>query len=483
MRHALVVAGFSIVLLVPSGALAGVPNPATSIVPPLVGCPAGDLSFTVRVRDAASNPVAGSTVILSFGSCPGFTHCSGSFSGYTWNPTARTASAVTDSAGGASFAIHQGGVCGAVAVSADGVPLANRAFASADQNGDVQVDLADVGIALGKLGATDGTADFNGNGVVDTADVSVVQSHGGHNCGGTSGTGANAGPDVTVECAGPAGTSVRLDGTASQGTSLTFNWSAPGITFDDPHSATPTGIFPLGTTLVTLEVQSDQGPSQDQVLVTVRDTEGPSLEVSLSPSALWPPDQRLVPIHATVTAHDSCDSGPPTVTLFSITVTNGDSSVVAPGDDVQGALLGTADFDFALRAERTQGALRTYTVCYQARDTSGNATEICRNVVVARNDVGPALLLSSPIEFGVKITPNPASTRANILYSVPAQGHARLRVFDVSGRAVATLVDGTITAGTHAVSFDGLRKTGAHLYFYTLEAGGRRASGKFVLVE
>src|SRR5262249_34930716 len=173
---------------------------------------------------------------------------------------------------------------------------------------------------------------------------------------------------------------VRLNGTASQGTSLTFNWSAPGITFDDPHSATPTGVFPRGTTLVTLQVQSDQGSSQDQVLVTVQDTEGPSLQVSLSPSALWPPDPRLVPIHATVTAHDSCDVGPPTVSLFSISVIDGDSTLVQPGDDVQGASLGTADFDFLLRAVRTQGALRTYIVCYQARDTSGNVTEVCKNV-------------------------------------------------------------------------------------------------------
>src|SRR5262245_52994313 len=158
MRHALVVAGYCLVLLVPSGTFAGVPSPATSTVPPLVGCPAGDLSFTVRVRDAASNPVPGSTVILSFGPCPGFIHCSGSFPGYIWNPVARTVSTVSDSVGGATFTIHQGGVCGAVSVSADGVPLANRAFASTDQTGNLQVDFGDASSVFGKLGTSDGTA-------------------------------------------------------------------------------------------------------------------------------------------------------------------------------------------------------------------------------------------------------------------------------------------------------------------------------------
>ena len=581
MRHALVVAGFCLTLLVPSVSLAGVPSPVNSTVPALVGCPTGDLSFTVIVRDAAFLSVPNSVVTLSFGACSTFTHCSGSFPGYIWNPVARTASAVTDSAGGATFAIHQGGVCPSVSVTADGVPLASRAFASTDQNGDLQVTADDDSIAAGKLFTTDGTADFDGNGIVDTLDVRVVNDHRGHNCGGAPGQGANAGPDRTVECAGPSGTPVQLDGTASQGTSLSFHWSGPGITFDDPHSATPTGIFPLGTTAVLLEVQSDQGPSQDEVLVTVRDTHVPILQdFSLSPIVLWPPDRRLVPIHATVIANDTCDGDSATVSLFSITVSGADSTSL--GDDVQGASFGTADFDFLLRAKRDHGQTRVYTVCYEARDASGNVMFACGEVVVARDSSGRAQLLSSPdgwtltlygsqdqaaatttssspivragnddlllasgdgpslvdmdgdsfldavfsmeptgagsgsiegqplwarwsasslfylaeiqmtplgiepdqpIAFGARVSPNPAIARATIVYSIPGQGHVRLRVFDVSGRTVATLVDGVMPGGRRSVTFDGGRKTGASLYFYTLEANGRRASGKFVLVK
>ena len=481
MRHKLVVMGFGLLLLVPSASLGAVPSPANSVVPPLVGCPAGDLSFTVLVRDAASNPVPGSTVALSFASCPSFTHCSGTFPGYVWNPVAHSALAITDSVGQATFAIHQGGVCSAVSVTADGVPLANRAFASTDQSNDLQVTLLDVGIVYGKLGTSDGTADFDGNGVVDAGDTVTVRSHLGHNCtGNPPGSGANAGPDTTVQCAGHAGTPVQLDGTASQGTG--FFWSAPGITFDDPYSSTPTGIFPVGTTAVLLEVQTEQGPSQDEVLVTVQDTEAPVLEVSLSPSFLWPPDRRLVPIHATVSASDSCEDDSVLVTLFSITVIEGDSTIVDPGDDVQGASFGSADFDFALRAERAQGSTRTYTVCYQARDASGNATEVCRNVVVSRGQGGLAQLVGEPLAFGVQVSPNPASARASLVYSVPQSGHVRLRVFDVSGRAVATMVDGVVGGGRHTATFEG-RKPGANLYFYVLEANGRRASGKFVLVK
>lgn len=488
MRCASVVAAF-LLLLSASASSASVPSPPNSSVPQLVGCPAGDLNFMVVVRDAAFNPIPNSTVVLSFASCPGFSHCSESFPGYVWNPAARTASAVTNSGGAATFAIHQGGVCSAVSVSADGVPFGTRAFASADQNGDLQVNAADVSAVQGKLGTTDGTADFDGNGIVDTVDVNVVQSHAGHVCGGAPpGTVANAGPDITAECAGSGTAYVRLDGTASTGPSLTFQWSAPGITFDDPTSPIPSASFPLGTTAVLLEVHSDQGSSQDEVLVTVRDTQGPSLEVSLSPTMLWPPDRRLVPIQATVSASDTCDGVAPTVTLSSISVIEGDSTLVQPGDDVQGATLGTADFDFSLRAERTQGTTRTYVVCYDARDASGYLTQVCRNVRVARGSDGQAQLTpemgsEEPLAFGVRISPNPVGARATLFYSVPERGHARLRVFDVSGRVVATLVDGVVPGGRHTASFEGLRKRGASLYFYTLEANGRRVSGKFVMVK
>ena len=75
------------------------------------------------------------------------------------------------------------------------------------------------------------------------------------------------------------------------------------------------------------------------------------------------------------------------------------------------------------------------------------------------------------------------SVRASLVYSIPAQGHVRLRIFDVSGRAVATLVDGVVEAGRHSATFEGGRQGSASLYFYTLEAHGRRASGKFVMVK
>jgi hypothetical protein len=90
---------------------------------------------------------------------------------------------------------------------------------------------------------------------------------------------ADAGPDRIAECTRPL-TAVTLDGTASsdvQDDPLTFNWSAPGVVFNDPHSPQPTGSFPRATTTVTLTVSDGVNQGTDSALVSVVDTTTPTI--------------------------------------------------------------------------------------------------------------------------------------------------------------------------------------------------------------
>jgi hypothetical protein len=89
---------------------------------------------------------------------------------------------------------------------------------------------------------------------------------------------ADAGDDVVTECTSPGNTPVMLDGTGSSdpdGDMLTYSWSATGVVFNNSTSATPTGQFPMGTTVVTLTVSDGALTDTDQVSVTVEDTTPP----------------------------------------------------------------------------------------------------------------------------------------------------------------------------------------------------------------
>ena len=78
--------------------------------------------------------------------------------------------------------------------------------------------------------------------------------------------------------------------------------------------------------------------------------------------------------------------------------------------------------------------------------------------------------------------PNPFNPSTIIEYSVPSAGHVELRVFDLLGRTVATLVNGDLSAGTHRVTFNA---TGlpSGTYFYSMHAGSFSATKALVLVK
>jgi minor extracellular serine protease Vpr len=83
--------------------------------------------------------------------------------------------------------------------------------------------------------------------------------------------------------------------------------------------------------------------------------------------------------------------------------------------------------------------------------------------------------------------PNPFNPSTTIRWSVPVQTRIRLRVFDLMGREVASLVDELQAPGTYSLTWHGSDNAGTPLssgvYFYRLEGSGKQLTKKMVLLK
>lgn len=78
--------------------------------------------------------------------------------------------------------------------------------------------------------------------------------------------------------------------------------------------------------------------------------------------------------------------------------------------------------------------------------------------------------------------PNPFNSYTTIFYNVPSAGTTVLKVYDVLGREVTTLVDEFKTPGTYAVNFYAGSRAGG-VYVYSVTSGGKKESKKLVLLK
>lgn len=78
--------------------------------------------------------------------------------------------------------------------------------------------------------------------------------------------------------------------------------------------------------------------------------------------------------------------------------------------------------------------------------------------------------------------PNPFNPTTVIAFALPKSGMTTLRVYDILGRQVSTLVDWVTPAGNHSVSFDASRLASG-IYFYRLESRSFSRTRKMVLLK
>ncbi len=93
-----------------------------------------------------------------------------------------------------------------------------------------------------------------------------------------------------------------------------------------------------------------------------------------------------------------------------------------------------------------------------------------------------------PSEFSLSQNyPNPFNPTTRIDYSIVSEGYTSLNIYDITGRLVATLVDGHVDAGYHTVMWDGIDNSGlkvsSGIYFYSLQSESSNMTRKMVYMK
>ena len=93
-----------------------------------------------------------------------------------------------------------------------------------------------------------------------------------------------------------------------------------------------------------------------------------------------------------------------------------------------------------------------------------------------------AVNAEKPNEYSIANYPNPFNPTTTINYQLPENGFVTIKVYDVLGKEVATLVNENKSAGYYKVDFDASRLTSG-VYIYTINANGFVQSKKMLLMK
>ena len=88
-------------------------------------------------------------------------------------------------------------------------------------------------------------------------------------------------------------------------------------------------------------------------------------------------------------------------------------------------------------------------------------------------------------KFALRSYPNPFNPAVKIEYTLPQAGHLSLKIFNVRGQLVRTIIDGRIESSGH-IMWDGTDGQGSGVasgvYFYAARTAGQEVVDKLTLI-
>jgi hypothetical protein len=154
------------------------------------------------------------------------------------------------------------------------------------------------------------------------------------------------------------------------------------------------------------------------------------------------------------------------------------------GTPMTGAF-GTIEVSVSVALDTNALPLGATNVWVRAQDAAGNWGGATALAVQVNGGATGVALGGDVTELALAQNfPNPFRADTRIRFALPQAERVDLRVFDVGGRAVRTLVRGELGAGVHDVAWDGRDEDGSRVasgvYFYRMTAGAEERERKMV---
>jgi hypothetical protein len=131
----------------------------------------------------------------------------------------------------------------------------------------------------------------------------------------------------------------------------------------------------------------------------------------------------------------------------------------------------------APKSYRYTDAASNGTVSYRLKQIDRDGASVYSNVVEV---TGNRAVTSLEI---VGNYPNPFNPSTSIRFTVPADGHAVVKVYNVIGREVATVFNGPAKAGVQNTAEFSAVTLSTGIYFSRLEFNGKNVIGKMILMK
>jgi hypothetical protein len=93
------------------------------------------------------------------------------------------------------------------------------------------------------------------------------------------------------------------------------------------------------------------------------------------------------------------------------------------------------------------------------------------------------IILNVPVNYSLEQNyPNPFNPTTNIRFELPEATHVTIKIFNLLGQEIGTLINGDLAAGYQSVTFDASRYASG-TYVYRLEAGKYSQVKKMTLLK